>query len=106
MEKYFNREFKFCPNNHETCLLSPLECYWVVFAFIFALPIPKASKLVHFYHLKKLDDIYLKVLKSGSTHLQLKNDYLVLNIKHIVYNQVKYIKLIFQALFQEQKRKP
>ena len=33
----------------------------------------------------------LVFLKSGSVHLQVKNDYLVLNKKHIVYNKLKYI---------------
>lgn len=40
----------FCPNNHETCLLSPLEYFWVVFALL----MPKATRQVYFYHLKEV----------------------------------------------------
>lgn len=36
--------------------------------------------------------IFISVfLENGSVPLQVENDYLVLNNKHIVYNQVKYI---------------
>lgn len=55
---YFSRQvlaLPFCPNNYETCHLSPLEYDWVIFGvwFCFALSLPKASTRVHFYHLKE-----------------------------------------------------